>query len=853
MDKSSGLSSQEAREKLKQHGYNVLPESAPTPDLEIFVRQLKSPLIYILVIAAGISFALKDVTDTIVIMMAVVVNTILGFYQERKAERGLVALKRILSPRAKVIRDGKQQEVEIKYLVPGDVVVLASGDRVPADGQILESAALVINEAILTGESVPVSKDARSVIPTEAEGRMEESNSTDSDIKRSLDGVYPDKIGTRDDKSAQVFMGTTVVGGLGKFIVTKTGMQTEIGAIAHTLSETNEEETPLQKRFAALARILTILVIIAAGLIFFIGLLRRESLVEIFATSVAVAVAAIPEGLVIALTTILALGMQRILKRKALVRKLVVAETLGTVTVIATDKTGTLTEGKLQVVKTDFVDKDEALRAATYANHLVDPLEFALWEWLTGQSKYDPESTLKEHPRTFVLPFDSKHKFSATGYDHAVYFIGAPEILLAKSALSKAQKDEWFGKIEAWAREGLRILALGVKRGATKPTIEKLQNDHDAHEITFLGCVGFSDPVRSSVKSALALCNDAGIAVKVVTGDYRWTAEAVMRKVGLKISHPETQILEGEEIAELSDEDLVKRVEKVMLFARMSPNQKLRIVEALKKKGEIVALLGDGVNDAPALKRADIGIVVGEATDVAKETADLVLLDSNFATIVAAVEEGRGIFANIQKVITYLLSDTFAEVTLIFLGLISGQPLPLTAAQILWINLVTDTFPTLALTMEPKEKNLLQRKPIAQNSAIISKSIAALMLIVSLSSGIVIFLLFLFVLNTTHDLVTARAVAFTAFGIKSLFVVFSLRDRATPIWKIPFFANPWLLGGVLVSFSVQIAGLSIGWFQELLGTHGLTATQWGWVILVSILILFLAELGKLVRNSFFRG
>jgi len=842
MDKSSGLSSQEAREKLKQHGYNVLPESAPTPDLEIFVRQLKSPLIYILVIAAGISFALKDVTDTIVIMMAVVVNTILGFYQERKAERGLVALKRILSPRAKVIRDGKQQEVEIKYLVPGDVVVLASGDRVPADGQILESAALVINEAILTGESVPVSKDARSVIPTEAEGRMEESNSTDSDIKRSLDFA-------RDDKSAQVFMGTTVVGGLGKFLVTKTGLKTEIGAIAHTLSETAESETPLQKRFSALARILTVVVIIAAGFIFFVGLLRGESLVELFTTSVAVAVAAIPEGLVIALTTILALGMQRILKRKALVRKLVVAETLGTVTVIATDKTGTLTEGKLQVVKTDFVEKTEALRAATYANHLVDPLEFALWEWLTGQSKYDPESTLKEHPRTFVIPFDSKHKFSATGYDHAVYFLGAPEILLAKSALSKAQKDEWFSKIEAWAREGLRVLALGVKHGTTTPTIAKLEKEHDASDITFLGCVGFSDPVRSSVKSALALCYEAGISVKVVTGDYRWTAEAVMRKVGLKISHPETQILEGEEISELSDEDLTRRVENIMLFARVSPNQKLRIVEALKKRGEIVALLGDGVNDAPALKRADIGIVVGEATDVAKETADLVLLDSNFATIVAAVEEGRGIFANIQKVITYLLSDTFAEVTLIFLGLIAGVPLPLTAAQILWINLVTDTFPTLALTMEPKEKNLLKRMPIAQDSAIISKSIAALMLIVSLSSGIVIFLLFLYILNMTHDLATARVVAFTAFGIKSLFVVFSLRDRSTPIWKIPLLSNPWLLGAVLVSFTVQIAGLSIVWFQELLGTHGLTLAQWSWVILVSIIILLLAETGKFIRNT----
>src|SRR3989344_6883650 len=626
MNPLSGLSSQKSRELLGEFGFNELPESPPTPDTAIFFRQLKSPLIYILVIAAGISFALKDVTDTIVIMMAVVVNSILGFYQEHKAERGLVALKRILSPRAKVIRDGKQQEVEIKYLVPGDVVVLASGDRVPADGQILESAALVINEAILTGESVPVSKDARSVIPTEAEGRMEESNSTDSDIKRSLDGVYPDKIGTRDDKSAQVFMGTTVVGGLGKFIVTKTGMQTEIGAIAHTLSETNEEETPLQKRFAALARILTILVIIAAGLIFFIGLLRRESLVEIFATSVAVAVAAIPEGLVIALTTILALGMQRILKRKALVRKLVVAETLGTVTVIATDKTGTLTEGKLQVVKTDFTDKIEGLRAATFANHLLDTLELALWEWLTARPKFDPEALVKENPRSYMLPFDSDRKFSATAYEHVIYLLGAPEVLLQRSSLTPTQKKKEAAKEETWAREGLRVLALASKSDAHEKTLASLQKHKDIDQVTFLGIVGFADPIRASVKDALALCREAGIQVKIVTGDYRWTAQSILTQLGIKITRPEKEILEGEEMTHLPIEELVKRVEDILLFARVTPHQKLAIVEALKQKGEVVAILGDGGNDAPALKRADIGVVVGEATDVAPRNAGFIFL-----------------------------------------------------------------------------------------------------------------------------------------------------------------------------------------------------------------------------------
>lgn len=825
MDKKSGLTSVQATELLKINGPNVLPEKPPTSDVAIFFRQFGSPLIYILIIAAGISWYLKDNVDAFVIMLAVLVNTILGFYQERKAERGLVALKRIVSPRAKVIRNGVQQEISAAQIVAGDIVVLASGDRIPADGILVEAAELSVNEAILTGESFPVVKRAS----------LEEKEET-----AELHAEHA------------VLMGTTVVAGIGKMQVTATALKTQLGSIAKTLSETEEEPTPLQKRLSGLAKTLTIIIVVAALLIFGVGFYQGEHLATLFATSVAVAVAAIPEGLVIALTSILALGMQRILKRRALVRKLVVAETLGTVTVIATDKTGTLTEGKLKVVKTDFTEHDKALIAATLANHLLDPLEIALWEWLSAQPKFDPEEVAAKNIRSYLLPFDANRKFSATVYNQEIYCIGAPEVLLAKSTLSTAEKKFHLNKIEEWGRQGLRILAVGFRPDPKGTVVNSLKEKHELDSLQFLGMVGFADPVRGSVKEALAMAREAGISVKVVTGDYRWTAQAILAHAGIHITDAQKQILEGEELLHLDQEELTKRVKDVILFARVNPAQKLAIVEALKTLGEVVALLGDGVNDAPALKRADIGIVVGDATDVARETADLVLLDSNFATIVAAIEEGRGIFANIQKVLTYLLSDTFAEVTLIFLGLVFGVPLPLTAAQILWINLVTDTFPTLALTLEPKEKHLLKRLPISSDLPLLGKSVVAFMLIASFTSGIAIFILYLFILTTTRNIDTARLVAFTAFSIKSLVYVFSLRDKNQAIFKLHLFSNPWLWVAVGIGALLQLVGLYVPFFNNILRTRPLTPHEWALVGGVCLLIVVIIELAKFIRITFLR-
>ncbi len=823
MEKKLGLTQKEAESRLNKSGLNILPETPPTKDVVIFIRQLQSPLIYILIGATLISLLLRDTVDALFIMVAITVNTVLGFYQERKAEKGLSALKQILSPKAKVIRDKEQQELEAKYLVPGDLVVITAGDKVPADGYLVEAHDLLVNESILTGESEAVGKEA-------SRNKHEELPEQDKEI----------------NKNQMVFMGTTVAGGVGKFIVTHTGLNTEIGKIATSLEKTSEDPTPLQKRLNGLSRTLTWLVIGSATFILFTGMIRGESFVEMFTTSVAVAVAAIPEGLVIALTAILALGMQRILKRKALVRKLVVAETLGTVTVIATDKTGTLTEGRLRVVKTEFLDRKKGLQAATLANQMLDPLEVALWEWLTAQPNFDPEKLMSENIRSHMHPFDAVYKLSACRYDQKLFIIGAPEALLERSSLNQKDKQRYYQMFEQWAREGLRILSIGEKPVKSQTiTIEQIKG------IEFLGLIGFADPVRTGVRQALDLCKEAGIAVKVVTGDFRLTAETVMKKCGLKISHPEKEIIEGEELAHLDEKELLERVKNVKLFARVAPNQKLAIVAALQKNGEVVALLGDGVNDAPAIKKADIGIVVGSASDVARETADLVLLDSNFATIVAAVEEGRGIFANIQKVLTYILSDTFAEVTLIFLGLIFGVPLPLTAAQILWINLVTDTFPTLALTLEPKEKNLLKQQPIAADLPILGKSILALMLIASFSAGIIVFGLYYWLFKTTGNVELARLVAFTAFGIKSLFYVFSLRERHKLFIHARHFANKWLWMGVGVSFLFQITALVGGPLTRLLGTRMLNFFEWGLVLGTSLLIMGCIEAGKIARKIWF--
>jgi Ca2+-transporting ATPase len=699
-------------------------------------------------------------------------------------------------------------------VVPGDICILELGEPVPADGVVVMADSLSCDEAILTGESKAVDKK----------------------------------------KQGQVFMGTTIASGIGKMEVEKTGQETEVGKIADKLTETIEEKTPLQKQIGVFSKKLAIMVGIISLVILIAGLAVGDPFVEIFTTAVAVAVSAIPEGLAVSLTVILAIGMQRIFKRKSLVRKLVAAETLGSVTVICADKTGTLTEGKMRVVKGVVGGEAEGcpardgedllVRSAVLCNDRRDPLEIGMLEWAKGKLKVDEVEKIKEkYPRLDEIPFDPKHKYIATLHKrkgvvrNLLLVSGAPEVVVKRSDLSEKKQAEWLKKFEEEGKKGYRLIGF-----AFKEIKKKRVTDGDIKDLKCVGYLVFEDPVRQGVKEVLVAVRQAGIEVKVITGDYRATAEAVLMKLGIGgKSLKAEQVMEGYELEKMSDEELKERVDKVMLFARTNPEQKLKIVGALQEKEEVVAMTGDGVNDAPALKKADIGIVVESASAVAKETADMVLMDSNFATIVAAVEEGRGIFVNLRKIILYLLSDSFAEVILVLGSMVLGMPLPITAAQILWVNLVDDGLPDFALTLEPKPDDLMKQKPTGHKRELLDIEIKWLIVLISIVTGGLGLVVFWWYLKTTGDLMLARTVTFTMLGIDSLLYVFSCKSLKKPLWKENIFDNKWLIGAVLVGASFQLMAIYLPGLQIVLKTVALGVNEWGVILAGSLVVIGMIE------------
>ena len=758
-----GLTQEEAKARLKKFGLNRLPEKPPPSWFVIFFSQLKNPLVYILVGAGLVTLVLRDYSDSIIIFIAVLVNTVLGFIQEERASKAINALKKLIHPKATVIREGKTIETDAEEIVPGDVVILNTGVKIPADGKLLNANRLFASEAVLTGESVAV----------------------------------PKKTGD------EVFLGTIVTAGRGYMQVETTGAKTQMGKIALKVQE-KDEDTPLRKQLNDLSGQLTILVFSLVVVVFGVGFLTGRSLLEIFTISVALAVSSIPEGLLVALTVVLAIGMQRMAKRKGLVRHLVSAETLGGVTTICVDKTGTLTKGQMQVV--DVIGKTDELSLQTIvANDFDDPLVVAAYEW---GKKYQEISKNQKHERLDSIPFSPKTRFFASlnkwdSKNNMLFVNGAPEFLLDWSVVSQKQKKEILETISKLTNEGKRIVGFARKKTTTS---KKSISDRDVKTgLHFVGLLAFSDPVRPGVKEALEKTKKAGIKLIVITGDYSETAEAVMKGLGIGVKKEEVMI--GSTLARTNKTTLARRLfgeKRIKLFARTTPEQKLTIVEALKKKGEVVAMMGDGVNDAPALKKADIGIVVGEATDVAKETADLVLLDSSFTTVVKAIEEGRGIFDNIRKIILYLMSDAFSEIVAVILGLIMGLPLPVTAAQILWINLVSDGFPDLALTVDPKSPGIMTRSPRASSEKLVTGWMKWLIALVSGVGGVIAFGLFVYYFNTTGDYILARSVSFAALGVNSLVFVFSVRTLTTPFWKENPLKNGWLnlavVGGLFLQF-----------------------------------------------------
>lgn len=801
-----GLTSSSARERLLKYGANKLPEKPPPSDFFIFLSQLKSPLVYVLLGACLVTLLLRDYKDSIVIAFAVFINTILGFVQERKANSALSSLKKLVQPKAEVLRDGKRVTINAELLVSGDVVFLTAGAKVPADGELIEANRLFISEAILTGESVPSSKNS----------------------------------------GEKAFMGTSVEGGNGLLRVESTGAETKVGEIALKVQEV-QADTPLQEQLKVFSKQLTLVVLVLVLIVFAGGFLRGREILEMFTASVALAVSAIPEGLLVALTVVLAIGMQKILKREGLVRNLVSAEVLGGVTTVCVDKTGTLTEGRIEVAEVRG-DEDLAQLQAVLANDLDDPMVNALWEW-TEQRLPGTEDLIKKHERLDSLPFSSKERYFASLHNweedkHMLFVNGAPDYLLSWCEMPKKEKEKILEEVEELTSSGMRVIGMARK------TVSNKKNSIDTKDVknglSWIALAVFSDPIREGVKEALEAASTAGVRTIVITGDYANTALAVSRQLGIDIDSKD--IVLGDELGDLSQEDLTRilKTPGPKLFARTTPEQKFNIVEALQKNGEVVAMMGDGVNDAPALHRADIGVVVDGASDTARESAALILLDSRFSTIVAAIEEGRKIFENMRKIVLYLLSDAFAEILAVLGSIAIGFPLPITAAQILWINLVSDGLPSLALTVEPGRQDVMKEPPRFSGEKLVTGWMMILILIVGVVCGLSAFLVFWLIYSKSGDVNLARSAAFATLGFNSLVYVFSLRVLRAPIWRENPFSNLWLVVAVLAGAGLQISPFVFRSLGKFLDVEQLGREEWVLVGIASVVILVFVEVLKFV-------
>jgi len=849
---SKGLDEKDAGLRQLEFGANELPEEKPFSRLKIFLEQFKSPLAYILVIAGLVVLILGEFTDAIVIFSAVFLNTIIGYFQENKASQALAKLKKIVEHHAEILREGNFKIVNLENLVPGDIVILNPGDIVPADGRVIESNDLKINEMALTGEWLSAEKK-QEVMPKET---------------------------PLADRDNMVYMGTIVENGKAKIIVVETGIQTEIGKIALMVRDTKEEKTPYQKKLAGFSKIVGIIIALICTFIFIEGIIKGVDFIEMFITAVAVAVAAIPEGLPIAMTVILALGMQRILKKGGLVRKLSSAETLGSTSIICTDKTATLTEGKMVV--SDVITVNQILQGKQDKKTEFLPLKIAAFtseafienpkapqeEWVFRGRPTDKallragiEKGIKAHGPRFTkskiaeIPFNPINKFVGTIVQKTegkfLYVSGAPERVLEHSKFieSKGRKlkltEKKLETINKQLRKltgaGLRIVASSFKRIRSTELITE-NPEKEVHNLIFAGFVAIKDPLRKDVKKAIRVCKQAGIKTIIVTGDHKLTAKAVASELGFPIK--EENILEGKELDKLSDKKFKEILTKIRVYARVEPKHKTRIVEAWQEKGEVVAMTGDGINDAPALKKADIGIALGSGTEVAKETSDLVLLGDSFSVIVKAVEEGRLILDNIRKVITYLLSDSFTEVVLIAFSILLDFPLPITAVQILWVNLIEDGLPDIALAFEPEEDDLMQMKPKGHKAPLLTREMKTIIFIIGLVTDFLLLGIFLLFFRAGYGIEHIRTIIFAALTVDSLFYVFSCKSLRKNLWHINLFSNKLLLIALLVGIIALVGAVYSPLLQGFLNTVPLSMNDWIIILGLGFVELFLIETAK---------
>lgn len=845
---AKGLTSQEAAERIKKYGYNELEEKKGKSLFQMFIDEFKDFMIVVLLIAALISLFVGETTDAVIIIAIVVLNALLGVIQENRANQALQALKKLSTPHAKVLRDGKIQVLPTKELVPGDIVILEAGDFVPADGRLIESANLKINESSLTGESVPVDKIS---------ARLE-----------SDDVSLGDRIN-------MVFSGTTVVYGRGKMVVTNTGMNTEIGKIASMMGE-EEVKIPLQERLAQLGKTLAIAALIICGVIFGIGIFRGTPLMDMFLTAVSLAVAAIPEGLPAIVTVTLALGVQRMVKRNAIIKKLPAVETLGSANVVCTDKTGTLTLNKMTVTNV-YIDKKvnefkksdnkRLLKLIEYSalcsdaeiddegREIGDPTEVALVIALKKLGKMKSELQEK-YPRIDEIPFESERKLMTTVHKYEDKFLsitkGALESLLPKCEyiddngnireITQNDIEEINKANEQLARNGMRVLSLGYRILSDK--------DYDKENLetnlTFLGLIGMIDPPRPEAKEAIRKCDLAGITTVMITGDHKLTAEAIARELGLL--HEGELVVTGKELEEMDFEELVKKVKKIRVYARVSPEHKVKIVKAWQKNGAIVGMTGDGVNDAPALSQADIGVAMGiTGTEVAKEASDMVLTDDNFATIVSAVEEGRTIYSNIRKSIRYLLSCNIGEIFTVFIATLFGLGQPLLPIHLLWINLVTDSLPALGLGMEPPSPDVMKEKPRSRDESIFAQGLGIQVIIEGAFMSILSITAFM--LGNRYSLEIAETMTFMTLVFSQLLHSLNSRSNVESIFRMKFFSNRFLLMAIGIGVLLQLI-LEIPFLSTVFEIVALNSTQWLYVIGLSLFFVIFVEVEKIFFRRF---
>lgn len=847
--KPEGLSVNEAEKRLKIYGKNQIKAQKKAGLLLLFLRQFWNGMLLILGVACGLSFYFGEWIDGVAIGVVILLNVVISFFQEYKAEKAVEALKKLMAPYALVRRGNQTLKIPAENLVPGDLLVLEEGMYVTADARLIEVQELHTLEASLTGESHPVEKSLHQVKNEASLG----------------------------DLNNAVFMGTVVSKGHGLAIITQTGMQTEFGKIASLVQEGHEDETPLQKDLGKMIRKLALLVGTVIGFLFILGYLQKRELTELILTSISLAVSVIPEGLPTVITLTLAIGVQSMARERAIVKRLSAAETLGATTFICTDKTGTLTQNQMSVEKLylngevisfegNGYDPKEKLPIASHELELLltgaalcnnatlfknktgwnitgDPTEGALLT-LAKRGGFDRFELEKKYPRKHELVFDSDRKRMSTIHKNGLWCKGAVDGILnicdsilvdgKKIKLTPKKRKELLKVNESFAKDAYRVLAIAHKETSEEKMEEKA--------LTLIGLVGMMDPPRKEAGEAIRVCHEAGIQVTMITGDHALTAEAIGKSLGL--FQKGDLIMTGEDLEKCSQKELLKRVEKVRIFARVSPKHKVQILEALKKRGHVVAMTGDGINDAPALKRADIGVAMGiTGTDVSKEASDLVLTDDNFTTIVRAVEKGRLIYQNIKKSIRFLLSTNFGEILLVSVLFILDEPAPFIPLQILWINLLTDTFPAIALGLDAGDPDIMKQKPRNQKESLWSEIMST-----SLISA-TFFAVCAVVYFMTHKEVPLhhlRTFMFTVTVIFQLFLVFSVRFPNRSFFH-QFFSNPWLLASVALSFGLQFIALYVPFFQEVLETEPLTAEDWLWLLGICSLATLALEGWKLLK------